>query len=95
VTVEEDLSAMMADASLTVPVVYGAVTARGFFDWEDVFVQDTVGGQVLTNQQVLTVKTGAIPGLADDTNITIDGTVYRIRTTQKVGDGKLTKVAVA
>ena len=94
-TVAEDLAFMMADTSLTVPVIYGTVTGRGYLAVEDVFQTDTDGGQVLGGQVVLTVAAADFPTIADDTDITVDGTSRRIRTTRRTQDGKVLKVGLA
>lgn len=91
-----DLTAIFADTAISNAVVFGQQTCRGLLRSDDGPATDHAGGLVLTHQQTLTIRAGALTGLAEDSTITVDGTSYRVRQLQHVGpQGLLLKVVLA
>jgi hypothetical protein len=90
---DADRDTFLADFGVT--VVYGVTTVKGIFGQRD--EDDSAGfdARVSKNVTSLLVKTGALPGLAEDSLITIDGTQYRVRDPNKVRDGGFTRILVS
>ncbi|HEX7050178.1 MAG TPA: hypothetical protein VF188_08265 [Longimicrobiales bacterium] len=53
------------------------------------------GGRGYGTRVVLTIATGALPGLALDATPVVDGTTYRARDIVPIDDGALTQVLLA
>lgn len=67
-------------SKLTVPVVFGAFTTRGFFDHEAALIGEDTGPEVKREQRVLQVMAGTLPSTCQqNSSITVDGTVYEVR----------------
>lgn len=67
-------------SKLTVPVVFGAFTTRGFLDHEAALIGEDTGPDVKREQRVLQVMAGALPSTCQqNSSITVDGTVYEVR----------------
>jgi hypothetical protein len=79
---------------LTVPVVYGAVQARGHFR-QDTAVADDGTGTVLTEDRSVLVRTGALGTVTRGSAITVDGLAYQVRDALRDGDGTLTRIILA
>lgn len=94
----DDLAAIYADTSVTVPVIYGAGSSqqstRGHFSTEDIPENDESGGVVIASRRVVTIQQGAITGLTNDTAITVDCTDYTIHGVRAAGRGR-TKIILA
>lgn len=91
----DDLAAIFADAAATVPVVLGGSSTRGILHSEDLPQTDHAGDMVLTSQIVVTIRVGALPALARDNTLTVDGTSYRVRDIRHATHGQLLKVTLA
>lgn len=100
-TLASDLAGAFAELELTVPVSYGAVSARGFFDRAGT-IRKVGGIGVQVETDTLYLAAGAIPGLAAETQITVGalgdatadgGTLYLVaREPQLMDDGLMVAV---
>lgn len=94
----DDLANIYADTSVTVSVVYGTGVSQqctgGHFSTEDIPENDQFGGVVITSRRVVTIRDGAITGLANDTPITVDCVAYTIHGVRAAGRGR-TKIILA
>jgi hypothetical protein len=92
----DDLALIFTDPYATVPVIFGSLTCRGFLEWRDAIMNDASGGQVLVKEKTLTILGTALPGLADDSPLTVDGTTYLVHDIRHAGpQGKLLDVILA
>lgn len=90
-----DLDAFFADPFFSVPVVMGAESTRGVFDFEDVVRQDTAGLDVLVKHRVLTIRTGTLSAaLKAGATLTVDGVGFTVHDTNRQDDGLLTDVVL-
>lgn len=85
-------SKVMAANVLTVPVVYGAFSARGHFRQDTDPVEDGMGGQTLSENRSVLVRTNALGTITRGSSITVDGLSYTVRDSFREGDGTLTRV---
>lgn len=79
-----------------VPVVLGSTTVNGIRDIadEELYRGDTVG--VMSSKGIsVTVKTGALPGLAEGASITVEAVSYRVMRVFQINDGALTQALCA
>lgn len=85
----DDVAAMMADTALTVPVVYGARTTRGFLDRGSRIVTDANGQPYQETGVWLHVAADdAVVGeIAQNETVTVNGTAYRTGQRDTDGDG--------
>lgn len=93
----DDLAAIFADTSVTVPVAFGSSpvqTTRGHFTTEDIPEPDGAGGIVLASRQMVTIVNGSLSGIVSNAAITVDGVAYRIHSVRAHGRGK-TRVVLA
>lgn len=91
-----DLASAFAEVDATVPVLFGATSARGFFDRAGT-IRKQGGVGIQLEQDTLYLPSGAIPGLVADAEIlvgalggatAVGGTVYLIgRSPQPLEDG--------
>ena len=91
----DDLSAIYDDPALTVPVVYGSVNARGFFDARDVQMGDSSSEVVLVPMRTLTIATGALGTVTTGSSIVVDGTTYTIHDARRINDGNEMEILLA
>ena len=91
---DTDLAALYADPLLTVPVVYGVQSVRGFLD-HATETYDAGGVPAQVAATVLSVRSASLTGLAVDSAITVDGTSYRIRSIAREDDGRTTRILLA
>ncbi|HEY9229341.1 MAG TPA: hypothetical protein VIP11_22020 [Gemmatimonadaceae bacterium] len=90
---DSDLDFMLRDAG--VPVSLGGASTYGIFRRAGEMIEDGQGGYVPANHRVLTVREGTLPGLAEDVNVTIDGTSYRVRNLLPSPHPRLVRAQVA
>jgi hypothetical protein len=90
----EDLAAFFADG---VTVVCGSVTCTANLSVEDEL--NDLGGNFKTGvmQEKIQIELpyNAIPQLVQDTNLTVDGTRYRVREVRKIDDGQIIRVLLS
>lgn len=91
----DDLDAIMADTLLSVPVVMGAQSTRGHFDWADVVEKDHAGFDVLVKHRLVRIRTGTLTSITNGSAITVDGVAYTIHDANVRDDGTLTDVLLA
>jgi hypothetical protein len=91
----DDLDALAADTGFTVPVVCGASSTRGWFDWTDTSSPDSSGFDVFIRQRSVLIRTGTLTGLANGVTVTVDGTSYVVHDLNHEGDGKTLRVVLA
>jgi hypothetical protein len=78
-------------------VVYGSTCITGlYFDGaRDAIRQDPgTGLETQITIAVLGIKAGTLSGIDFEDSITIDGTVYTVRSVGKVGDGTIEEIVV-
>ncbi len=88
-----DLDGMLSEFG--VPVEWGLFCVRGIRDEADV---DMLTGQAATftgRKTGLLVKTGALPGIAAQQVIRVEGVDYRVASVAEVDDGALTRLLLA
>ena len=89
-----DLDSMFADPFFTVPVVFGVLNTRGIFDWADTVAKDGVGLDVLTKQRIVTIRTGTLAGVANQSNVTVDGIAYVVADVNHAEDALISHIAL-
>lgn len=94
-TISDDLAAIYADESLSVPVSTGSLTTRGFLSWQDATRTDSSGELALISERTLTIATDALGTLATGGTLTVDGTDYTIHEIRRINDGLETEVVLA
>jgi hypothetical protein len=88
-----DLPAMLADFG--VPVTLGAATTKAIFETPDQQVWRGDGGNaMLASTKLLTLQTGALPGLKAGATVVVEGTPYKVISVQAIEDGDLTHAFV-
>lgn len=75
-----------------VPIVLGGTTVKGALDNADSEEAFPGGISVAGTEVRVAIKTGALPGLAHGSSVTVDGTAYRVLALRKIGDGEVTVV---
>ena len=94
---EADVAAMlsdMAEAGGGVNVTLGTTTVTGLLDREAV---EILGGEmpaVVAADEIVHVRSGALPGLASGSQVTVDGTDYVVLKVLPYGDGAMTRIAL-
>jgi hypothetical protein len=90
-----DLDAVYADPLFSSDVAFGAQLTKGHLNWTDTVQNDKSGGSVFVRKRILEIRTGTLTGLKQDSNVTIDGTVYVVEDINHRDDGLVTEVMVA
>ena len=81
---------------LTVPVAFGGVKTRGYYDSEAALVDDGTGGFLKHEQRVLAVMTGALPVTCkQNSRLVVDGTPFDVRAVLPFNDGLETRYVLA
>lgn len=97
-SIADDINAIANTATLGPVVAFGALSRRALtFRVEDVPELDRAGGYVLTSTHVLTLTGQMLAefGFAEENDISIDGTTFRVRQIRRAGPtGLLRKVIV-
>lgn len=90
---DEDLDTFLSD--FAVPVVYGATSTRGILRVYDQGnpAPESDNSSIGRWVEVL-VKTGSLPGLAQETPITVNGPYYRVHSFDRMNDGAFTKLTL-
>jgi hypothetical protein len=94
---ESDIAAMLADlaaAGGAVEVILGAAKTTGLDDRQ---AAEVFGGEmpgVISMDEGVHVQTGALPGLASGSAITVDGVARVVREATPYGDGAMTRIAL-
>ena len=94
---DEDVGAMLADlaeAGGGVDVTLGTMTVTGLLDREAV---EIFGGEmpaVVAADEIVHVRSGALPGLASGTPVTVGGVDYVVLKVLSYGDGAMTRIAL-
>lgn len=91
----DDLHAAFADASLTVPVVYGVQSTRGVLTITDEPLSANEGEDVVGELTTVEIITGTLTGIAFSAAITVDGAAYTIDDYRRIEDGKLQRLYLA
>ncbi len=94
---EEDIAAMLADlaeAGGGVEIALGEATTTGLRDLEAAELLGDAMPGVVAADEVVHVRTGALPGLTSGAPITVDGTSYVVLKVLPYGDGALTRIAL-
>lgn len=89
-----DIDAMIA-ATGGVDVTVGATTVKGLVDIADESVLQGQAADFVGHVVSVTVKTGALTGLAEGVALTADGVNYQVMRVQQIDDGALTLIHVA
>lgn len=94
---EADVTAILADLDLcdgAVEVCFGSATALGIFDRAsaELFAGDMPS--LVADAEVVHVKTGSLPGIGSGSEITVDGTSYKVLKVLTHGDGAMQAVAL-
>lgn len=92
---ESDIAAMLADLAMvggTVAVQLGTTTVSGILDREAVEVLGDEMPGVVSDQEIVHIQTGAVPGLASGMSITVGGHPYVVQKAAPYGDGAMTRV---
>lgn len=92
---DDDLLAVFADESLTVPVLYGAQSTRGIFTRTDEALPGGEGEDVVGDVITLEIVAGSLAALALSSAITADGANYTIQDYRRIEDGKLYRLFLA
>jgi hypothetical protein len=92
---DSDIPFLLAD--LGVPVVVGAVSAKGLFDAADeIVLQDKNGdGGVGVNIPTVTVQASVFPNIKRDDAIQVDGVNWFVRDRLRIEDGSLMKILLS
>ena len=94
---DEDVGAMLADlaeAGGGVDVTLGTMTVTGLLDREAV---EIFGGEmpaVVAADEIVHVRSGALPGLASGAPVTVGGVDYVVLKVLSYGDGAMTRIAL-
>lgn len=88
-----DIDLILADTG--VDVVLGVTTVKGLLDIADESLLQGQAADFLGQTMLITVKTGALPGLAEGSSITADGIACRVMRVQRTDDGALTSILAA
>lgn len=81
---------------LTVPVVFGAVKTRGYYDSEAALVDDGTGGALRHEQRVVSVISGTLPTTCkQNSRLSVDGTTFDVRAVLPFNDGLETRYVLA
>ena len=94
---ESDISVMMADLASAgggVEVILGDSKVTGLLDREAVELFGTEMPAVVAAEEIVHVQSGALPGLASGTSITVAGTGYTVLKVLPYGDGAMTRVVL-
>jgi hypothetical protein len=89
---DADIDFMLKDAG--VPVSLGNSRTYGIFRHASEMESDGQGGFVPAHHLILTIRQGTLSGVAEDVDVLIDGTSYRVRSVLPPSR-KLVRVAVA
>jgi hypothetical protein len=88
---DADIEVMLGDFG--VPMTFGAYTGKCLVDLADQEMVPTITG-ALVEVRIGTIRTAAFPGLAVGSTVVVDGTTYTVRDRKRVGDGRLTIIAL-
>ena len=86
---DEDLSVFLSSAEFAVSVTSGATTGLGILDMPSVIIAD---GVVLSTDFKLTCESSKFGNLLHSDKVTVDGTIYTVRSTSLVDDGAFVEV---
>lgn len=85
-----DLQHLLAD--MGVSITLGSTTVKGIVDIADDAQHDTEAGPLIGKTTKVLVVTGALPGLATEAMLVIDGRDYSVLSALQVGDGAYTQI---
>lgn len=92
-----DIADVLADLALvggTVTVVIGGTTVSGILDREAVEVLGDEMPGVVSDEEIVHVQTGVLPGLTSGASITVGGFPYVVQKALPYGDGAMTRVVL-
>jgi len=95
---ETDISAMLTDllaADGAVEVTLGSTTVTGLFDRDAVEIFGVDMATTISEELVVHVKAGGLPGLVSGVDVTVDGAVHRVTKVLPYGDGAMLRIALA
>lgn len=78
----------------SVPIVYGAYTGRGRFKQHTEWALDGNGNRILETHATLDFDATQLP-IVQDSDVTVDGTVWKARQVRVRGDGLLSIALLA
>jgi hypothetical protein len=90
-----DIPSVLADLALiggTVDVTLGGRTVTGVFDREAVEVLGDEMPGVVSDEEIVHIQTGVLPGLASGMSITVGGFPYVAQKALPYGDGAMTRI---
>ncbi|MEK9870166.1 MAG: hypothetical protein VW831_10585 [Gammaproteobacteria bacterium] len=85
----EDLSVFLSSADFAVSVKSGATTGLGILDMTSEIIAD---GVVLSTDFKLTCESSKFGSLLHGEKVTVDGTIYTVRSASLVDDGAFVEV---
>lgn len=88
----DDLAAVFADVSLTVPVVSGTQATRGILTTTDESLTTSEGADVVGELTTCEIVTGSLTGLRMNQRLTVDGAAYVLQDTRRIEDGAITRL---
>ena len=91
----DDLAAVFADASLTVPVVLGTQVTRGLLTTTDESLSTSDGADIAGEFTTCEIVTGSLAGIRFGQRITVGGAIYTIQDYRRIEDGALTRLSLA
>lgn len=92
-----DIPSVLADLALiggTVDVTLGGKTVSGILDREAVEVLGDEMPGVVSEEEIVHIQTGALPGLASGVSITVGGFAYAVQKALPYGDGAMTRIVL-
>lgn len=88
-----EIQAMLNDFGVDVTIA--GVTAKGVVDRVDEELAIGLETRAIGKSIMVTVKSGALPGLANEATAIVDGVSYKVTFIMQIGDGALTKFVCA
>lgn len=88
---DEDLDALFDDMGVSVSM--GTYTTKALKDSPDEMMTERGNPGAIGSQILLTLKTGALPGLAVGSAITVAGVAMKVRERMTLDDGALTRIS--
>ena len=92
-----DIPEVLADLAMiggTVGVTLGNNTVTGVMDREAVEVLGDEMPGVVSDEEIVHVQTGVLPGLASGASITVGGFPYVVQKALPYGDGAMTRIVL-
>lgn len=94
---ESDIASMLADLAAAgggVDVTLGSTTVTGMLDREAAVVLGDEMPGAISEDEVVHVATGALPGLTSGAAVTVGGFPYVVQKALPYGDGAMTRIVL-